>query len=143
MFNLQIRKHHFLTKNTNEMTLFNQEMYDLIDDVFRISNIKLLTIAPFPDNAAVLTTLQEIQPKSKDIQEKLKTDTCIMKRTQVFSFQTLLNVFEKSTSITFLTDLQNILAFLNGIETSTEESNGEEVSDHGDSASDNDNNTPT
>ena len=66
-----------------------------------------------------------------------------MKRTQVFSFQTLLNAFEKSTSITFLTDLQNILDFLNGIETSIEETNGEEVSDNGDPASDNDNNTPT
>jgi hypothetical protein len=125
------------------MTLFNQEMYDLIDDVFRVSNIKLLTIAPFPDNAAVLTTLQEIQPKSKAIQEQLKTDACTMKRTQVFSFQTLLNSFEKSTSVTFLTDLQNILAFLNGIETHTEEPNGEEVSDNGDPASDNDDNTPT
>ncbi|MCI5083562.1 MAG: hypothetical protein MRY78_17825 [Saprospiraceae bacterium] len=109
------------------MTLLNQEMFDLVDDVFRISNEKLLSLTSFPDGTAILTSLTELRPICQDVQTRLMDESLIVKRSQVFEFRTLLGKFEKTTSITFLPDLVSILHFLKI--TGTPDENAE-VDDH-------------
>ena len=92
------------------MTLLNQDYFDLIDDVFRISNTKLLALAPFPPavGTSIINSLNSLRTVCQSLQNKLSADDIKIKQTQVFSFQTLVNNLDKSIASNFADDLAAI-----------------------------------
>lgn len=124
------------------MPLLNQEMFDLVDDVFRISNEKLLSLTSFPDATAILTSLNELRPICQEVQTKLLDESLVVKRSIVFEFRTLLGKFEKTTAVTFLPDLVSIIHFLkvNCTEIDTSEVDDHEEPEEGGVASSDNNN---